>query len=126
MPGFTGKMKFKREKQSDVYVITLMSDSFDTCAIEEFKYELAPLYYSECRVILDLSHVYFVDSSGIGAILTSLRTLNASGGDLKICGINKPVQALFELVRIYKIFDTYKTREEALQAFQGRYKEVKR
>jgi anti-sigma B factor antagonist len=65
-----------------------------------------------------MSELKFVDSSGLGAILSCLRQQNASGGELKLCGMLKPVRALFELVRMHRIFDMYNTREEAIMAFR--------
>jgi len=47
-----------------------------------------------------------------------LRQLNASGAELKLCGMSKPVRAVFELVRMHRIFDIYDTREQAVGAFQ--------
>jgi anti-sigma B factor antagonist len=69
-------------------------------------------------VILDLGRLRFIDSSGLGAMLSCLRQLNAAGGDLKLCGMSKAVRAVFELVRMHKIFDIYGTREQAVSAFQ--------
>jgi len=71
------------------------------------------------KVVFDLRELRFVDSSGLGAILSCLRQLNAKGGDLKLCEMTKPVRALFELVRMHKIFDIYVTRGEALRAIGG-------
>ena len=65
-----------------------------------------------------LSHLRFVDSSGLGAMLSCLRQLNATGGDLKLCGMSKAVRSVFELVRMHRIFDIYDTREQAVSAFQ--------
>ena len=59
------------------------------------------------KVVFDLRELRFVDSSGLGAILSCLRQLNGKGGELKLCGMTKPVRALFELVRMHKIFDIY-------------------
>jgi anti-sigma B factor antagonist len=71
------------------------------------------------KVVFDLRQLRFVDSSGLGAILSCLRQLNAKGGDLKLCEMTKPVRALFELVRMHKIFDIYVTKEQALRALGG-------
>ena len=70
-------------------------------------------------MVFDLSKLRFVDSSGLGAFLSCLRKLNAKGGDLKLCGMSKQVRAVFELVRMHRIFDIYGTREEAVRAFQA-------
>jgi anti-sigma B factor antagonist len=67
-------------------------------------------------VVLDLSQVRFVDSSGLGSILSCLRQMNAKGGELNLCGITKQVRALFDLVRMHRIFDIYDTRDEAVRA----------
>ena len=69
-------------------------------------------------MVLDLSRLRFVDSSGMGAMLSCLRQLSAKGGDLKLCGMSKQVRGLFELVRMHRIFEIYGTREEAVHAFE--------
>jgi len=69
--------------------------------------------------VLDLSRLRFVDSSGLGALLSCLRQLTGRGGDLRLSGMSKPVRALFELVRMHRIFDIYPTKEEAIKAFTG-------
>jgi len=44
--------------------------------------------------------------------------LITKGGDLKLCSMSKQVQALFELVRMHRIFDIYNSKEDAVRAFQ--------
>jgi len=70
------------------------------------------------RLVIDMSSVQFVDSSGLGVILSCLRQVTERGGDLKVCGLSKGVRALFELVRMHKVVEIYNTREEALAAFE--------
>ena len=65
-----------------------------------------------------LKNVKFVDSSGLGTLLSCLRVLRARDGDMKLYGMNKQVKALFELVRMQRIFNIYDTAEEAIQAFE--------
>lgn len=110
-------MKLKKEKVNDVAIVTLHGNVLDAHTVTEFKSEMIEILKSEYRVVFDMNSVEFMDSSGIGAILSCLRTLNAEGGDLKICALTKPVRSLFELIRMHKIFDIFTTREEALVAF---------
>ena len=110
-------MKLIQEKSNAVTVVTFTGDALDASVSGVFKGEMEPVLKSEHHVVLDMHNIQFVDSSGVGAILSCLRTLNAAGGDLKICSLTKPVQALFELVRMNKIFDIYKSREEAVGSF---------
>jgi anti-sigma B factor antagonist len=78
---------------------------------------MAPVVESATKLVFDMSAVQFVDSSGLGAILSCLRQLNARGGDLKVFGLSKGVRALFELVRMHKVVEIHNTREEAIAAF---------
>lgn len=53
----------------------------------------------------------------MGAFISCLRKLNAKGGDLKLFGMSKQVHAVFELVRMDRIFDIVATKDEAVLAF---------
>ncbi len=100
-----------------VVAIEIPGPSLDASNAKDFKNEVSAFLTNEAKVIFDMQHLGFVDSSGLGSILSCLRQLNASGGDLKLCGMTKPVRALFELVRMHRIFDIYDTREQARSAF---------
>jgi len=87
------------EKIGDVSVVELAGEQLDASNVKEFKHEIAPVLAANPRMVLDLGRLRFIDSSGLGAILSCLRQLNTAGGELKLCGLSKPVRALFELVR---------------------------
>lgn len=111
-------MEIPTEEVDGVMVAIVPVDELDASNSGEFKRDIAPLLQSHSRVVLDLSQLNFVDSSGLGAMLSCLRQLSSKGGDLKLCCMSKPVRALFELVRMHRIFDIYDTKEEAVNAFQ--------
>ncbi len=110
-------IKVTTEKIETIAVTQLSGEALDASNAKELKTQVAPLIVPGAKVILDLSSLKFVDSSGLGAILSCLRQLNAVGGDLKLCGMIKPVRALFELVRMHRVFEIFNTREEALRSF---------
>ena len=112
-------MDLATRKVGDVTIVVLPGEQLDASNAKEFKRDVAPLLESCQKVIFDLAELRFVDSSGLGAILSCLRQLNAKGGELKLCAMSKPVRALFELVRMHKIFDIYGTKEDALRALGG-------
>ncbi len=113
-------MPFTLEKAAtDIAIVTIPGKSLDSGNSREFKAEIAPVLEAHRKLVFDLSQLSFVDSSGLGAILSCLRQANAGGGDLKLCGLSKPVRALFELVRMHRIFDILNSREEAIRAFGG-------
>jgi anti-sigma B factor antagonist len=106
------------EKFGAVTIATLHRDELDASNVNDFKRDVAPMLAENSNVILDLSHLRFIDSSGLGAMLSCLRQLNAKGAELKLCGMSKAVRGVFELVRMHRIFDIYDTREQAVSAFQ--------
>jgi anti-sigma B factor antagonist len=110
-------MKLLHSKNNEIAIILIREHVLDASLVSDFKNEITPILKSESQVVLDLSDVQFVDSSGVGAILSCLRILNAEGGDLKLCSLSKPVRALFELVRMHKIFEIFETRELAVESF---------
>lgn len=103
----------------DVTVATVPVEELDASNSNEFKRDIAPVLQANTRLVLDLSRLRFVDSSGLGAMLSCLRQLTAKGGDLKLCSMSQQVRSLFELVRMHRIFDIHGTREEAMAAFHA-------
>jgi len=101
----------------DVAVAVLPVDELDASNAGEFKRAIAPVLEANTKLVVDVSRLRFVDSSGLGAFLSCLRHVNAKGGDLKLCGMSKPVRTVFELVRLHRIFDILGTQEEAVRAF---------
>lgn len=110
-------MDLVQHKIGDVVVTTVPVEELDASNAEEFKRDMAPLVAANTKLVVDLSRLRFVDSSGLGAFISCLRGVNAKGGDLKLCGMSKQVQAVFELVRMHRVFDIRDTSEEAVQAF---------
>ena|SRR5215470_2851604 len=111
-------MELMCEYVGNVTIVILAGAQLDASSAEEFKRDITPVLDAHTQVIFDLSQLGFIDSSGLGALLSCLRHLQARGGDLKLCNISKPVRALFELVRMHRIFHIFATQEEAVHAFQ--------
>jgi anti-anti-sigma factor len=69
------------------------------------------------NVIIDLSATEFVDSSFLGTLVAGFKKTDINGGSLKIVDLQEPVRAMFELTRLYKIFEIFDTVEDALNSF---------
>ena len=108
-------MRVTSETSDSVTIVMLHGDSLDAGNVADFKREMAPLIEGSVKMVMDLSAVQFVDSSGLGGILSCLRLISGQGGALVLCSMTKPVRTLFELVRMHRIFDIVNTREEALK-----------
>ena len=112
-------MELAADKNGNVAVVLVPVDELDASNAGELKRDIAPILEANSQLVIDLSRVRFVDSSGLGAMLSCLRQVSARGGDLKLCGMSRQVSATFELVRMYRIFDIFPTQEEAVRAFHG-------
>lgn len=95
-------------------IVTVPGSHLDASNTKQFREALQPLLTAHDVVLLDLQLVEFIDSSGLGTLLSCLRTMNGKDGELRLFGMSKPVQAMFELVRMHRLFAIYNTREEAL------------
>lgn len=111
-------MEIAVDRVGGVTVAAVPVEELDASNVPEFKRDLAPVLHENTKLVLDLSRVRFIDSSGLGAMLACLRQLTSRKGDLKLFGLSKQVRAAFELVRMHRIFDILGTREEAIQAFE--------
>ena len=86
---------------------------------KEFKAALEGHLENTKAMVIDLSSVTFIDSTGLGVLLFALKRLNQKDGELKLCNVTKPVRVLFELVRLHQIMEVYNSREEALASFSA-------
>ena len=71
------------------------------------------------RLVVDLSQVRFIDSFGLGALVSALRVVRAAGGDLKLAAVPSSVGAVLRLTRLHTVFDCHPTMEAALGSFQA-------
>jgi len=110
-------MQLNVEKAGGVAVVSVNAEELDLSNVEEFKREVSNVLAETPRVVLDLSRVQFVDSNGCGSILWLLKQVTTAGGDLRLCGVNKPVRTVFEMIRLHRICEILPTREEAIKAF---------
>ncbi|KPQ35882.1 MAG: anti-sigma B factor antagonist [Phormidesmis priestleyi Ana] len=62
-------------------------------------------------LLMDLKDTTFVDSSGLGTLVSVLKKLRAQGGDMFVCSINPQVKMLFELTSMDQVFQIFKDRE---------------
>lgn len=92
-------------------------ENLDAGNVKEFREAVQTLTATREIVLLDMGPLNFIDSSGLGALLSCLRTMNGKGGQLRLFSMSKPVKALFELVRMHRIFAIYNSREEAMEDF---------
>lgn len=69
------------------------------------------------NVILDMSQVSFMDSSGLGGLVSALNHARRAGGNLYLCCLPDPIQQVLKLVGMDRVFIPYPSQAAALQSF---------
>ena len=101
-------MLMSKQEQSNHEVLVSLEGEFDAHACEEIKPEFEKLVGDQLNqnVVLDLSAVTFIDSSGIGAIVFLYKRLMQANSTFHLCGVRGQPRELFELLRINKAIPT--------------------
>ncbi len=107
-------MQVKLEEKSGVTIATPQVDRLDVKTVPEFRDEMNRVIESGTKVIINMELITFVDSTGLGALMSCIRRLNLKGGGLRLVGLHNQVIAMFRLVRMHKVVDTFDTINEAL------------
>lgn len=110
-------MEFSVETTGKTTVVAVLANKLDAGIAKEFKTGITPLLETHNQIVLDLGSITFIDSSGLGAILSCLRLVTGRQGELKLCNLSKSARILFELVRMHKVFEIFNTREEAVASY---------
>ncbi len=69
------------------------------------------------KVIIDLTSVEFLDSTFLGIIVNTLKKVAKLGGDLKLVGFKPNVRSMFELTRLFRVFESYSELQDAIKSF---------
>jgi len=69
------------------------------------------------KILLNLRDVSYVDSSGIGELVSSYTTLNSHGGKLKLLNLTKKLQDLLMITKLLTVFETFDDETEAVNSF---------
>ena len=69
------------------------------------------------KVVIDLSKVDWMNSTGLGLLISGLTTLRKAGGELKLANVTDKIQSLLTITKLVTIFKSYDTVEEAVKSF---------
>ena len=72
----------------------------------------------EKKILLNLGDVTYIDSSGIGELVSSFTTTTNQGGQLKLLNLTKKVQDLLQITKLLTVFEVFTNEAEALQSYK--------
>lgn len=109
-------MEYHFEVEGNVLKVSLSGRLVASCA-EEFKDTMLAHLKDSKRVLFNLSQMEHVDSSGLGALVSILQWENTNAGTIKLCCIQPRPKIVFDITKVYRIFDIYDTEAAAMEAF---------
>ena len=125
------KLKLKQVQKTDKMVTKLTEQAgcvvaefielrrFTLAVTEEVKSELKPLLsQAGTKLILNLKHIEFIDSSGIGCIISLVKTAKSNEAEIKLCNLSGDVMDVIELLHLQMIFDIEKDVPTSIKSFQ--------
>lgn len=108
-------MNFEMHSENGVEIVVPLIRRLDASVALTFKQQvLEAIGQNNKNVLLDFSHVDFIDSSCLGALVSILKSLNGKG-ELVLCSLNSNIHNLFQLTRMDRIFSIQDNRQDALQ-----------
>ena len=69
------------------------------------------------KILLNLGEVSYIDSSGIGELVSGFTTVTNGGGALKLLNLNKRVKDLLQITKLYTVFDVHEDEASAIRSF---------
>lgn len=112
-------MDIKTELTEGITVLFVREDRLDANNSEELKAELRRLFERGTKdLIIDLKEILFIDSSGLGVLVSGYKNSSTLHGSLKLSNLQSQVKSMFELTRLHRVFDIFTTVDDALQSYK--------
>jgi anti-sigma B factor antagonist len=111
-------MKIKQEEQEDVVILRLGGKLMGGPDADAFQQTIRDLVERGRRnVLVDMGDVSWVNSTGLGILISGYTTLKNAGGVLKLVRVNKRIDQIFMVTKLHTIFDSFEDETRALASF---------
>ena len=111
-------MNYTFENVGSVQKVSLEGRLVASCS-EEFKDMMFDRLRDSKKVLMDLRKMAHIDSSGLGALVSVLQLVNSNGGVLKLFGLQSRPKIVFDITKVYRVFEIFETEEQALASFNA-------
>jgi anti-sigma B factor antagonist len=106
------------EQRGTVMLLCIKEERLDAHNSGELKAQMLKLFEEgKNELLVDLQAVRFVDSSGLGALVSGFKNASSRNGNLKLAGLQLQVKSMFELTRLHRVFEIFNDVDEALGSF---------
>jgi len=112
-------MRYKIEEQGNVVVITLSGNVMGGPDAAKLLDDIRKLRdQGKKYIVIDLGKVKFMNSSGLGMLISALTTIRNAGGDIRLANVGKKIKSLLIITRLITVFKHYDSVEEAVKSFE--------
>lgn len=112
------KLEFEKKEATKGYVVLSLVGDLDMWTLPQAKQEIQQLIeQGKVKVVLDLERTNYIDSSGLGFFIGTLKKLRDAGGELVLINLNAYIYGIFQLIQLQHIIKTYDSLEEASKEF---------
>lgn len=112
-------MNIKVESMGNVSIVCC-GGTLDADSVSSFKKVTSHLVKNgSVNLVVDCQKLTFIDSMGLGALISLLRQVRGRDGDLKVAGLNDEVKTIFEITRLHRLFDVCADAQAACKQFTG-------
>ncbi|MFC1563048.1 STAS domain-containing protein [candidate division KSB1 bacterium] len=112
-------MRIKEKIEDEVAILQLSGKLMGGPETQELHEHIKGLLTDNVvRIVIDLSKVKWMNSSGLGVLMASYTTVKNKGGDLKLAHVTEKVNSLLMITQLMRIFKTYDTVDRALASFK--------
>lgn len=109
-------MQIKVSDKDAVKVISIVG-RFDASNAPNLKNTFRDLTAQDKNFVMDLAGMEYIDSTGLGSIVSCLKSATEKGGDVKLACLQAKPRMIFEITRAYKIFDIFDDLDTAVKSF---------
>ncbi len=110
-------MLLEHTEKNNIMIVKLKEKRLDAHIATDFKEKLTGfIEQGHTQILLDMAAVEFIDSSGLGAIVSVLKQTTAKDGMFMICSLQAATLSMFKLTRMDQVFKIYNEESDALSA----------
>ena len=119
---YLNMFEISRTTQGDVVILAVKGqlDALSAGKVKPLLDEL--LAEGQNRIVYDMKDLDLIDSSGIGAVVSTFKRSRADGGDMKLASVRLQPMEVFRVLNLHKYIETYESAEEAAASFAKNFR----
>jgi len=113
-------MNIQKSPEGEVMILNLSGKIMGGPDYEKFHSEIKTLIKEGCvDILLNMSKVTWINSTGLGILVSAFHTLKKNGGQMKICEVSPRIDNILNVTQLKLVFDTHESQKDALAAFNA-------